>query len=32
MPVVKLLNELKPGEGARIVKVGGGGAIRRRLL
>ena len=28
----KLLNELKPKEKGRIVKVGGGGGIHRRLL
>ena len=28
----KPLNELKPEERGRIVKVGGGGGIRRRLL
>ena len=31
MPV-KLLNELKRGEKGKIVKIGGGGSIRRRLL
>ena len=31
MPV-KRLSELKRGEGGKIVKIGGGGPIRRRLL
>jgi Fe2+ transport system protein FeoA len=31
MPV-KMLNELKRGEKGRIVKIGGGGSIHRRLL
>jgi len=31
MPV-KMLNELKRGEKGRIVKIGCGGSIRRRLL
>jgi len=31
MPV-KMLNELKRGEKGRIVKIGGEGSIRRRLL
>ena len=31
MPV-KLLSELKRGEKGRIVKIGGGGGTRRRLL
>jgi ferrous iron transport protein A len=30
--VTKLLNELKPKEKGRILKVGGRGVIRRRLL
>ena len=29
---VKILSELKRGEKGRIVKIGGGGAIHRRLL
>jgi ferrous iron transport protein A len=29
---VKTLNQLKPGERATIVKVGGEGAVRRRIL
>ena len=29
---VKTLNDLKCGERGRIVKIGGGGSIRRRLL
>jgi len=29
---VKTLNDLKRGEKGRIVKIGGGGSIRRRLL
>ena len=28
----KPLKELKPGEKGKIIKVGGGGSIRRRLL
>ena len=31
MPV-KLLSELKRGEKGKIVKIGGGGGVRRRLL
>ena len=30
--LLKILSELKRGEKGKIVKVGGGGAIRRRLL
>ena len=29
---VKMLSELKRGEKGKIVKIGGGGAVRRRLL
>jgi len=29
---MKALTELKPGEKGRIIKVGGGGALRRRSL
>jgi len=29
---VKTLNQLRPGERATIVKVGGQGAVRRRIL
>lgn len=29
---VKMLNELEKGEKGKIVKIGGGGAIHRRLL
>ena len=29
---VKMLNQLKPGERATIVKVGGQGPVRRRIL
>lgn len=32
MAETKLLAELKPGQRGRVVKVGGSGAIRRRLL
>lgn len=31
MPI-KMLNELKRGEKGRIIKIGGGGSIHRRLL
>ena len=31
MPV-KMLNELKRGEKGKLIKIGGGGSIRRRLL
>jgi len=30
--IVKMLNELEKGEKGKIVKIGGGGAIHRRLL
>jgi hypothetical protein len=29
---VKSLNQLRPGQGGKIVKVGGEGAIHRRIL
>jgi Fe2+ transport system protein FeoA len=30
--VAKVLSELKPGQRGRIIKISGGGSIRRRIL